>query len=110
LRRSNQALGGAGAATVLRLTDDADCPVIIMGEPVNQPRRTISHLEAIGLFIDGNRFHQGRELWLGSARGTQIHNNGITVQGVNDSVVKKVACARCRPLAQSECTNNVFTY
>src|SRR5665213_4102864 len=35
LQRDNQTLRGAGNATVLSLADDANCPVIIMGEPVN---------------------------------------------------------------------------
>ena len=37
LRRSHQTLCGAGDATILRLVADANCPVIIMGEPVNHP-------------------------------------------------------------------------
>jgi len=96
LRRNNQALCGVGRATILRLTDGANCPVVIMGEPVNQPRRTISHLQVSGLFIDGNRLHQDQELWQRTSQGTEIHNNGVTVQGVDDSVVTQVTCARCR--------------
>lgn len=96
LRRSNQSLHGAGAATVLRLTDNANCPVIILGEPVNQPRRTISHLRVSDLSIDGNRLHQQQELWQANREGSGIHNNGITVQDVSDSLVKNVTCARCR--------------
>src|SRR6516165_369007 len=41
LRRDSQTLRGAGQTTVLRLADDANCPVIIMGDPVNEPARTI---------------------------------------------------------------------
>jgi hypothetical protein len=96
LRRSNQSLRGAGSETVLRLADDANCPVIILGEPVNQPRRTISHLRVSELFIDGNRLNQSQELWQSTPAGSAIHNNGITVQGVSDSLVKNVTCARCR--------------
>jgi hypothetical protein len=96
LRRSHQILRGAGSATVLRLADNANCPVIIMGEPVNQPRRTITNLLVSDLFIDGNRLHQRQELWQLTPEGSEIHNNGITVQGVSDSLVKNVTCARCR--------------
>src|SRR5450756_142754 len=39
LRRDFQTLRGSGAATVLRLADDANCPVLILGEPVNTPRQ-----------------------------------------------------------------------
>ena len=96
LSRDNQTLRGAGAATVLYLADDANCPVIILGEPINAPTQTIRHLMVTGFFIDGNRVHQGRELWRMSGEGSQIRNNGITVQGVSDSTVENVTTARCR--------------
>lgn len=96
LRRDHQTLRGSGAATVLSLADDANCPVIIMGEPVNHPPRTVRHLRVSDLFIDGNRQHQQRELWQLQGEGSQIRNNGITVQGVSDSTVEQVTAARCR--------------
>ncbi len=43
LQRDYQTLLGAGRETILFLADNANCPVIIMGEPVNQPKQT-SHL------------------------------------------------------------------
>jgi parallel beta-helix repeat protein len=96
LSRDNQTLRGAGPNTVLHLADDANCPVIILGEPVNSPTRTIRHLLVTGFFIDGNRLHQGRELWRLKGEGSQIRNNGITVQSVSDSAVENVRIARCR--------------
>jgi parallel beta-helix repeat protein len=80
----------------LHLADKANCPVIILGEPVNAPSRTIRHLRVAGFFIDGNRVHQQRELWREQGEGSQIRNNGITVQAVSDSVVEDVTCARSR--------------
>ena len=96
LRRNNQTLRGAGAATVLRLADGANCPVIILGEPVNHPRHMVSHLRVAELSIDGNRLHQQQEGWLCSGEGSQIRNNGITVQTVSDSTVEHVTTSRCR--------------
>ena len=96
LSRDNQTFSGAGAATILHLAADANCPVIILGEPVNTPSRTVRHLRVTGFFIDGNRVHQQRELWRLSGDGCQIRNNGVTVQGVSDSVVENVIAARCR--------------
>ena len=96
LRRDNQALCGSGAATILRLADGANCPVIIMGEPANCPKQTVKHLRVADLFIDGNRQNQQRELWQLSGEGSQVHNNGITVQSVSDSTVENVTCAACR--------------
>lgn len=95
LSRDHQTLRGAGEATVLFLADGANCPVIIMGEPVNHPKR-VSHLRVSDLFIDGNRAHQNRELWKFHGEGAEIRNNGITVQNISDSMVEHVTTARCR--------------
>lgn len=96
LRRDHQTLRGAGAATILWLADNANCPVIIMGEPVNHPQTVVKYLRVSDLFIDGNRNRQQRELWQLAGEGSQIRNNGITVQSVSDSVVERVTCARSR--------------
>jgi len=96
LRRDHQALRGSGDATVLRLADGANCPVIILGEPVNNPLSSVKDLRVSDLFIDGNRHQQQRELWQLQDEGSEIRNNGITVQNVSDSLVERVACARCR--------------
>jgi hypothetical protein len=96
LKRNHQTLRGAGDATILRLAENANCPVIILGEPVNHPRQTLRHLCVSNLFIDGNRRQQSRELWQLSGEGSEIRNNGITVQNVSDSLVEHVTCADCR--------------
>jgi len=96
LQKDNLALRGAGQSTILLLAPGADCPVIILGEPLNSPKRTVNHLCVAGLQIDGNRHFQSRELWKLHGEGTQIRNNGITIQRVSDSLVENVICARCR--------------
>ena len=96
LQRDHQTLRGSGEATVLHLADGANCPVIILGEPVNHPRSTVKTPVLSSLFIDGNRLHQQHELWRLRGEGSQIHNNGITVQNVADSTVENVTSARCR--------------
>ena len=96
LDRDYQTLRGSGSGTVLWLADDADCPVIILGEPVNHPRKIINGLCVRDLFIDGNRSQQHRELWRFAGEGSDIRNNGITVQSVANSTVQHVTCARCR--------------
>ncbi len=96
LRRDFQTLRGSGVVTVLHLAENANCPVIIMGEPVNHPTRSIRHLKVAGFFIDGNRSHQQRELWREQGEGSEIRNNGITVQANEDCVVENVIAARCR--------------
>jgi len=96
LSRDHLSLSGAGAATILHLADNANCPVLILGEPVNHPQRTVKDLCVSGLFIDGNRIRQPRELWRLTGEGSQIRNNGVTVQDVSDSSVENVTTARCR--------------
>lgn len=96
LSRDNLTLRGAGTATILHLADNANCPVMILGEPLNDPTKTIRHLTVTGFFVDGNRVHQQRELWRLSGEGSEIRNNGITVQNVSDSTVEQVTTARCR--------------
>lgn len=96
LHRDAQTLCGAGATTILKLADNANCPVIIMGEAVNHPQKTVKNLRVSHLFIDGNRLHQTRELWRETGEGSEIRNNGITVQSVSDSTVEAVTCARNR--------------
>jgi hypothetical protein len=96
LKHNHETLRGAGDATILRLAENANCPVIILGEPVNNPRQTLRNLCVSNFFIDGNRRQQSRELWQLSGEGSQIRNNGITVQNVSDSSVEHVTCADCR--------------
>ncbi|MGO8836077.1 MAG: right-handed parallel beta-helix repeat-containing protein [Limisphaerales bacterium] len=96
LRRDHQTLRGSGTATVLRLADGANCPVVILGEPVNHPRSTVKHVCLGNLFIDGNRSAQPRELWRLRGEGSEICNNGVTAQNVCDSTVEQITCARCR--------------
>lgn len=96
LRRDFQTLRGSGAKTVLRVADNANCPAIIMGVPVNTPLQAVKHLRVSDLFIDGNRKNQQRELWKEKGEGSEIRNNGITIQYVLDSEVKNVIAARCR--------------
>ncbi|HUE37728.1 MAG TPA: right-handed parallel beta-helix repeat-containing protein [Candidatus Acidoferrum sp.] len=96
LQYNYQTLRGSGPTTILILDSNANCPVIIVGQPVNRPMRTVRHLCVRDLFIDGNRTHEQRELWHESGEGSEIRNNGITVQNVSDSSIENVTCTRCR--------------
>jgi hypothetical protein len=95
LRRDNQALCGSGMATVLRLADKADCPVVVLGSPGTQPVKAVVHLWVSDLYIDGNRAGQSSERWKGS-KGVYITNNGIDVEDVWDTTVERVTCCHCR--------------
>lgn len=96
LDRDGQSLRGAGDSTILFVADNANCPAIIMGEPVNHPH-SVKNLRVSDLFIDGNRAHQQRERWkLSGQEGSEVCNNGITVQNVSDSTIENVTTARTR--------------
>ncbi|HTV41017.1 MAG TPA: right-handed parallel beta-helix repeat-containing protein [Candidatus Sulfotelmatobacter sp.] len=88
--------GASNETTILYLMNDANCPVIIMGQPVNRPMQTIRHLCVRDLYIDGNRQHQERELWREKGEGSEIRNNGLTIQNISDSLVENVTATRCR--------------
>ncbi|HEU6446848.1 MAG TPA: right-handed parallel beta-helix repeat-containing protein [Verrucomicrobiae bacterium] len=96
LSHDHQTLRGSGKTTVLRLADNANCPVIVMGEPVNHPKNIVKDLHVANLVIDGNRRNQQTELWNISGEGHYIRNNGITVQSVSDSTIEHVTTSRCR--------------
>ena len=96
LHRDFQTLRGAGAETVLKVAAGANCPAIIMGEPVNHPLKIVRGLRVTGLMIDGNRAQQQRELWKLSGEGSQIRNNGIVIQAITDSSVEQVTSAHNR--------------
>lgn len=96
LNREGQSLRGSGDQTILFVADNANCPAIIMGQPVNNPKH-LRHLHVSDVFIDGNRAHQQRERWkLSGQEGSQICNNGITVQNVTDSTIENVTTAHTR--------------
>ncbi len=96
LQRSHQTLRGSGPSSLLLLSDHANCPVIILGEPVNSPSRTVSNLRVADLAINGNRQEQEYEIWQIPNGLSEIRNNGLTVQGVTDSVVENVVASHCR--------------
>jgi hypothetical protein len=95
LQRDGQALHGVGAATILYLADNANCPVIVLGSPVSKPSGPTTELAVSDLLIDGNRKNQRVELWRSLAGGC-LYNNGIDVWNVDGAAVDRVVCCRCR--------------
>ena len=65
LRHPHQSLRGAGPATVLFLADNANCPVVILGNPLAKAGGPTTDLRLSDLAIDGNRANQQRHpAWL----------------------------------------------
>jgi len=96
LKRDHLSLRGSGMDTILRLADDANCPVVVLGVPESPSARPVEDLHLSHLFIDGNRKHQQVELWKKLSDGSIINNNGVEVRNVRDTIVEGVVCAHCR--------------
>ncbi|MGD1083592.1 MAG: NosD domain-containing protein [Verrucomicrobiota bacterium] len=89
-------LRGSGPATILRLADQADCPVVILGPQLNDTTRPARHLRLADLVIDGNRANQKAEFWRSAGDGSEINNNGVQIWNAMDAVVEHVVCCHCR--------------
>jgi len=91
LDRSYISLRGEGEV-VLRLGNNVNAPVIVMGDAMTPPR-PLREISVMNLRIDGNRWHQKFECWGGPCDGggtSFIRNNGITVRGVTDGRIQDV--------------------
>ncbi len=89
--RSNVILRGT-PETFLRLADNSNSPLIIMGA-IETPPRPVANISVVNLQLDGNRQHQQIECWGGpcDAGGkANIRNNGITVRGVTNGVIRNI--------------------
>ena len=96
LSRDNLTLRGAGSTTILRLANDANCPVLILGSTSNFPSCVTRNLRVSDVDIDGNRDHQQVECWNIPGEGSEIRNNGITIRSVCDASVERIRAYRCR--------------
>jgi hypothetical protein len=96
VRHSHQMLRGAGPATILRLTDGANCPVVVVGPPIDDAKNAITQAGVADLLIDGNRRGQKVEHWRTVGDGLEINNNGVHVWNTTDATIEHVVCCRCR--------------
>jgi len=97
--RDNVDLRGQGSATVLRLADGANSPVLVLGQTIMYPTMARTNIRVSDLTIDGNRENQTVECWGGPCDTgglTYIRNNGITLRGVSDVLVERVTVTRAR--------------
>ncbi len=96
MNRDGEVLRGSGVATILRLANRMNAPVVILGTIKNKPTQTVANLRLADLSIDGNRENQKAEKWQIAGEGSEIRNNGVTVRGVRDCVVERVTAYSCR--------------
>jgi hypothetical protein len=95
LRQNGQTLRGAGPETILLLANNADCPVVILGDPMDKIKGPTRDVRLCDLHADGNRTHQQREFWR-LLRDGRVNNNGVVVWDVDGAVVERVICSSCR--------------
>lgn len=89
--KNNVTLRGTGPATLLRLADNINSPVIIMGLAEGVPSRATRHVRVIDLMIDGNRANQTSECMGGPCSNEfPLRNNGISLRRCVDCTVQSV--------------------
>ena len=89
--KNNVTLRGVGPATLLRLNDNTNAPVIVMGLTEGVPSRATRHVRVIDLMIDGNRVNQSTECMGGPcSMEFPLRNNGISIRRCLDCVVQSV--------------------
>jgi hypothetical protein len=91
LSRSNTGIKGEGDVT-LRLADKINAPLIVMGN-IETPPEPVENVSVTHLRLDGNKENQQSECWGGECDtgGTSvIRNNGISVRGVHNGLIKHV--------------------
>ncbi len=96
LRKDRQILRGAGAQTILALADNANCPVIVVGQPIYGVKQLTVRQQVRDLVIDGNRAHQQREGWITLSNGSPLNNSGIVVMNTRQTLIDNVICKSCR--------------
>ncbi len=93
IRRNNTWLRGQGPATQLRLADNANAPVIVIGQTVATPTETRRNVRVSDLMIDGNRLNQTSET---SPAEPALRNNGISVRRAEDVLIEHVTVRSAR--------------
>jgi hypothetical protein len=88
-------LQGVGPATILRLADGANTPVLIIGDDSPEPAKVVSHVRVTDLYIDANREHQSVECDP-DCGANPLRNNGITIRHAEDVTVDNVTVRGAR--------------
>lgn len=92
--RDSVTLAGEGqGATVLRLADHANAPVLIVGESLAAPAVMHRNIHVRDLTIDGNRENQDGEL---NPANPALRNNGVSLRRVESCSVRNVTLRSCR--------------
>ncbi len=94
LSMSNVILEGSGKSTVLKLGNNRNHPVIVIGDySAENPTYIVSNVEVRNLAIDGNKAEQSSEY---DAEYGYLRNNGITLRRAEFCSVENVHISSCR--------------
>ena len=94
--RNNVDLRGQGPATILRLADHANLPLLVLGQTLTPPTITHSNIHVSDLTLDGNRENQDYECYADNCDAHPIRNNGITLRRVSDVLVERLTAVGAR--------------
>jgi hypothetical protein len=97
INSDNVDLRGEGPATLLRLADGANSPVLVVGDMATPPASARRNIHISDLVIDGNREQQPDECQGGPCGPSRpLRNNGITLRRVSDVAIERVTVVRAR--------------
>jgi hypothetical protein len=97
--RDGVELRGIAGATTLRLTDHANCSVIVIGTTNTPVDKIVKGISVRNLVIDGNRGAQEFECTGGPCDGgglAYIRNNGITIRGAEEITLDHIITHNAR--------------
>jgi parallel beta-helix repeat protein len=95
--RDNVEVRGEGPATLLRLADGANAPLLILGQTMAVPDTTRTNITVSDLALDGNRQNQTFECFKGDCTPSNpLRNNGVTLRRVSDARVDRVTVRGAR--------------
>lgn len=83
-----------GSNSTLKLADGANCPVIIIGDPLSDPGYETTDVYISGINIKGNSSSQRHEGWGGDPNVSNKHairNSGIVVRRASKILIDKVS-------------------
>jgi hypothetical protein len=99
IARNHVSLRGTGAATMLRLADGANSPLLIVGDTSGTPAVAHHHITVSSMHLEGNSAAQRDECWGGKCSGgffRPIRNNTLTIRGATDVLVENVVARDAR--------------
>lgn len=95
--RDSVTLRGTGPATMLKLGNEVNRPVLVLGQTIANPTTTRSDIRVADLSIDGNRAQQSFQCSTSDCvGGDYLRNNGVSLRRVSDAVVEDVSVENAR--------------